>query len=362
MIEKIKKSLFYRVYVITLAALLVLLIVAVFVLRAFLADYEASLPEHVARDTFEKYFAQLDALSLLTDTGAAAPEFESLEDRAAMIEESVRGKELSYSPASLGLDQTKEAYNVKYSDGEKDIKVASFTVEKSGKKSKLGFATYELGDVELYCVPSEDTVIKVPTGYTLTLNGRTVGEKYITGDPIETESCKHMRDGGVGITYTLYTIPGLSKAPDIKVTTQKGEESKVTLSEDGTYEAEIVYSEELKERFGQRMIDAAKAFATFMQNDCSFRNVDPYFLTGTDIYRYIRTSQNMWVIDHNSYYFEDESASEFYEYAPGVYSCRIKLKHVLKRYRMEDHVDYMDVTYYFIIDRGDGVVYDSSNN
>ena len=39
-----------------------------------------------------------------------------------------------------------------------------------------------------------------------------------------------------------------------------------------------------------------------------------------------------------------------------------RLKHVLKRARMEDHVDYMDVTYYFIIDYGDGVVYASSNN
>lgn len=359
--EKRQKSLFYRIYAITWAVLLFVLIVSVFLLRSCLADYESTLPEHVAQDMFEKYFTDFDALKILRDTGAEAPEFDTLEDMAARIEESIKGKELSYSPSSVGLDNTKEAYYVKYSDGEKDVKVATFTVEKSDKKSKKGFATYELGEVELYCIPMEDVVIKAPTGYAVTLNGKPLGEKYITGDPIETESCKHMRDGGVGITYTLYTVPGLCKIPEIKVTTPKGEESAVTLK-DGVYEAAIVYSKELQERFGERMIQAAKAYATYMQNDCSFRKVDPYFLTGTDIYNFIRTSQTMWVIDHDSYYFEDESATEFYEYAEGVYSCRVKLKHVLKRSRMEDHVDYMDVTYYFIIDRGDGVVYASSNN
>lgn len=361
MTERKQASVFYRVYAICWAVLLCLLVAAVFILRSYLADFEATRPEHVAKDTFEKYFTDFDALKILRDTEVPVPEFDTLEDMAAKIEESIKGKELSYSPSSMGLDDTKKAYYVKYSDGEKDVKVATFTIEKSDKKSKKGFATYEPGEIELYCIPVGDVTIKAPTGYTVTLNGKPVSEKYVNGDPIETESCKYMRDGGVGITYTLYTIPGLYKTPEIKVTTPKGEDSAVELK-NGVYEAQIVYSRELQERFGERMIKAAKAYATFMQNDCKFRAVDPYFLTGTDIYNYIKTSQNMWVIDHDSYYFEDESATEFYEYAEGVYSCRVKLKHVLKRARMEDHVDYMDVTYYFIIDYGDGVVYASSNN
>ena len=348
-------------FAISWAVPLCLLVAAVFILRSYLADYESTLPEHVAQDMFEKYFTDFDALKILRDTGTKEPEFNTLEEMAECIEESVKDKELTYSPSSVGLDETKEAYYVKYSDGERDVKVATFTVEKSDKKSKRGFDTWELGEIELYCIPIEDIVIKAPTGYTVTLNGKPLGEQYITGEPIETESCKYMRDGGVGITYTLYTVPGLYKTPEIKVTTAKGEDSAVTLN-DGVHEAAIVYSTALQERFGERMIKAAKAYATFMQNDCTFRAVDPYFLTGTDIYNYIRTSQNMWVIEHDSYYFEDESATEFYEYAEGVYSCRVKLKHVLKRSRMTDHVDYMDVTYYFIIDYGDGVVYASSNN
>ncbi len=359
--KKRQSSVFYRIFALVWAVLLCLLVVSVFILRSYLADYESTLPQHVAQDMFEKYFTDFDALKILRDTGTEEPEFDTLEDMAARIEDSIKGKELSYSPSSVGLDETKEAYYVKYSDGERDVKVAAFTVEKSDKKSKRGFDTYEMGEIELYCIPIEDVVIKAPTGYAVTLNGKNLGEQYATGDPIETESCKYMKDGGVGITYTLYTVPGLYKTPEIKVTTKKGEESAVELK-DGVYEAAIVYSAELQERFGQRMINAAKAYATFMQNDCTFRAVDPYFLTGTDIYNYIRTTQNMWVIDHDSYYFEDESATEFYEYAEGVYSCRVKLKHVLKRARMEDHVDYVDVTYYFIIDYGDGVVYASSNN
>ncbi len=360
--EKKQTSNFYKIFGIAWAVALLLLAVAVLVLRSYLADYEATRPEHIAQEMFEKYFTDFDALKILKDTNTAAPEFDTVEDMARRIEESIKGKELSYSPSSVGLDSSKEAYYVKYREGERDVKVATFTVEKSGKKSKRGFATYEIGEIELYCIPMDDIVIKAPTGYSVTLNGKVLTEKYITGEPIETESCKYMRDGGVGITYTLYTVPGLYKQPQIKVTTQKGYDSAVTLGTDGIYEAAIVYSSELQERFGERMIKAAKAYATFMQNDCTFRAVDPYFLTGTEIYNYIRTSQNMWVIDHNSYYFEDESATEFYEYAEGVYSCRVKLKHVLKRNRMEDHVDYMDVTYYFIIDYGDGVVYASSNN
>ena len=359
--EKKQASVFYTVFTVCFIVLFALLIAAVFILRSYLADFEATRPEHVAQNMFEKYFTDFDALKILRDTNVQAPEFDTLEDMAAKIEENIKGKELSYSPSSVGLDDTKKAYYVKYSDGERDVKVATFTVEKSDKKSSKGFATYELGSIELYCIPIDDVTIKAPTGYTVTVNGKQVGPQYVNGAPIETESCKYMRDGGVGITYTLYTVPGLYKTPEIKVTTPRGEDSIIELK-DGVYEALIVYSKELQERFGQRMIDAAKAYATFMQNDCKFRAVDPYFLTGTDIYNQIKTSQNMWVIEHDSYYFENEEASEFYEYADGVYSCRVKLKHVLKRARMADHVDYMDVTYYFIIDYGDGVVYASSNN
>lgn len=358
-----KISKFWLTFAICWVIALVALFIALAVVRTYLSDYEDSQPKYVAEEIFEKYFSEPDFTAVLNHTESTRNKFESIDSLSAYLSELVGDKELSYHEISSGLDTGTLKYVVKYEEDGKEIKIATFSLTKSGEKSKKGFELYTLGSFELFYPANESVKIKVPTGYTPIVGGIKLGEEYLTETDIPSESCEHMPEGVSGIYYSLYTVDGLIKTPEIKVLTNVGTEKIASYdSEADLYTVEPVYDESLAEELTELVITAAEVYSTYMQNDCAFAKLKPYFESGTELYNTIRTTATTWVISHDSYSFEDEEASEFYRYDENTVSCRVKLTHILKRKRLEDFRDYVDMTLYLRKVDGEYMIYDRTNN
>lgn len=354
---------FYLVLIICWVVALAALAAALFVVRGLLADYESVQPKYVAEEIFEKYFLSADYAAIIKHSDLGDSIYETDEELAEFLVALTDGKELSYHNISSGMDTGSSKYIVKYTEGENDIKIGSFTLRKTEEKSKKGFAKYALDSFELF-YPSEVSVsVKVTKGAVPHINGVPLDESHIVEDDIPHESCNHMPEGVDGIRYTLYTLEGLVNEPNVTVYGAEGNEIPLTFDgAEGCYVTDIVYDEALAAEQTEHVVAAAQTFATYMQNDCTLGKLNPYFERGTVLYNSIRSTLQWAVIDHDSYHFEDVEASEFYRYDDSTFSCRVKMTHVLKRKRLEDYRDTMDATFYLREVNGTYLVYDRTNN
>ncbi|MEE0970333.1 MAG: hypothetical protein U0M06_13260 [Clostridia bacterium] len=354
---------FYQILIFCWCAALILLAIALLVVRSYLADYESVQPKYTASQVFENYFEKSDFKSVLDHSGERISQYETNEQIASYLSSLTEGKELSYHNISSGMDTDISKYIVKYSEGEDDIKIASFTLSKTGEKSKKGFDKYALSSFEVFYPSKKSVSVKVTKGAVPYINGVPLDESYIKEENIPHVSCAHLPEGVEGIYYTLYTLDGLALEPEVKVKGADGAELALSYdSENSLYVTDIVYDETLKEELGDRVIEAAKVLAAYMQNDSGKAKLNPYYEKNTELYKSITSTLQWAVIDHDSYHFEGEEASEFYRYDDRTVSCRVKLTHVLKRKRLEDYRDTVDATFYLREIGGKYMVYDRTNN
>ncbi len=354
---------FYFVLIICWGVALGLLAVALLVFRGYLADYESVQPKYVAEEVFEKYFITGDYLSIIKHSSLNKNKYETDEMLADYISSLTAGKELSYYSVSSGMDTDSAKYAVKYTEGEKDIKFASFTLAVSDEKSEKGFSKYALDSFELFYSADISVNIKAIKGSVPYINGVPLDSSYIVEDDVSHETNAHMPDGVEGIKFTMYSIDGLTTEPEVKVFNADGTRIELGLVEsDKLYYTKLVYDEALKEEQSEFVIEAAKNFAAYMQNDTTLAKLNPYFEKGTELYKSIRSTLQWAVIDHDSYDFENVEASDFYRYDENTFSCRVRLTHVLKRKRLEDYRDTMDATFYLRMVDGKYLIYDRTNN
>ena len=341
--KKVRKLPYF--YIALLAFVVLFLVALFFFLRHIedrLADYELSLPDYEAERIFEELYQPLDVARLYEAAGRDMPPFEDETVVQQYYDALIEGKELQYYKISTGLNDT-ETYVVKAGDK----KISAFALEKSGEVSKYGSPLYTLGTVSLYDSAQEEVFVKAPEGSTVYINGVALDESYCTESGIETASCAHMPDGVKGVTYRMYQLGGLLNDPEVSVRNREGIEHPLSYDEaTDTYTAGLVYSDTLREAYGDYVKEAAQALAAYMQMDSYFGAVSKYLEQGTPLYESTRTSETYFVMPHSGYSFEDVEADEFYAYDENTFSCRVSFKHILYKPGFEDYVDFVDTTLY----------------
>lgn len=323
-------------------------------LRDVLAEYEDSQYKYVAESYFNNTFAEGDSKTLVALFVSQISDFESEDALSEYIHSIIENKEFSIHHSSTGMSD-KEKYVVSVDN----LKFAEFYISKSNEKTEHGFDTYEVTETVLNSNLLHSFSILVPQTYSVTANGKAVGEQYALGDRIETESQRFMPAGVDGIIYTTYVIDKLCLAPEISVSAPNGSASSVSIQNDGVYYANVVSDETLAAKYTDYVISATQAYACYMQKDANFGKVKGYLDPGSAFYKYVKETPTWPVISHNGYSFEDAEVTEFYSYNEDVFSCRISLTHVLKYSGLEDYRDNIDITWYFKESNGKFLIYDS---
>lgn len=351
-------SLYSKIYISVVTFFVVLLIVAAAVLWSLLDAYEKTRPKHAAAKVFNDYFVSADLGALLATYLPERLEFESRESINSGFSKGYDTSKLNYFSVSSG-DDGSEKYVVSLDN----LRIAYFTLSPTGKSAGFGFKHCVLSDVEFFLADHSDITVKVPKGNTLRINGIDVAERYISNADIKSASCQYMPEGVSGIMYDEYTVSGLLFEPVITVVAENGTELPVSYNEaEHSYTVPIVYNDELAAEQTDYIIKAAREYTKYLSNDAGFGAISVYLDRSSDIYNRVRSIEVNWVRDHNGYKISDETATEFYKYAEGVFSCRVTLKETLSRPGYSDHVEYIDVTFYLRRVDGKYLIYEIVNN
>lgn len=326
-------------------------------LKDVLREYEDSQPKYVAEDFLASHFSDDIGRTCSQLFASQISEYETEERVAAYFDEITAGKTFALQSVSAGL-----AEDIQYVLKCDNKKFATFSVIKNGAKSAHGFDLYEMSTPVLNEKLLNTYMIEVPVGYSLTVNGKPATVADCLGDRILTDSQEFMPEGVDGIIYTTYSFNALCSEPDYVVTAPNGTVCEIVQNESGVPRAGIVYDDALAAEYSAYVIEAAKAYACYLQKDAAFSKVSKYLDPTSLLYENIRTSPNWMVIDHVSYGFEDEKAFEFYAYNEDVFSCRVTFTHVLSYPRLEDYRDFIDITWYLRKVDGKYLIYDSFTN
>ncbi len=361
-IKKLKKiPLFWAIYGGVTALFLFVIIIALCVLHSYLSAFEASQPIHPAREIFQKYFVSENFLEAMTLSGFEVGEFEDLEAAAAVLHEKKADKQLRFYAASS--DQGEARYNVILVEPEtqetpasqenegNDIaveavpatKIASMRFVQTGEEGKWGFVPYKFADMEIFLEPEEAVQVTLPSTSKLTLNGKSVSEEFIVKK--EDHPFNAFLPSGVpGIQLCTYEVKGLFQKPVLSSTDRNGVEEVLRFEEDkGGYVAELNYSQELQNTYGERILTGMHEYAKYIQNDGSMGRVAPYFDTASLFYRNIYMNLSQFVWDHNGYEFQNDVVEKFYAFDENTFVCHISFDHVLHLRGREDYVDVLDM-------------------
>ena len=344
-------------YVYTILALLVLIGICCVayglgLLKSWMADYEATRPKYVAEHIFETYFKNPDIEALIETKPFDLSPAETENDLVRYVTEQIGGGEITYNEAASG---SITGDTLKYVVSAGKYKFAQFTVVNSGEKTEYGNSIYTMGGYEFfYKVETVSVKIIAPSDAAVTVNGYTLDKSCVT-EVTETESCAHMPDRVFhngdptqGIKYSTYVLDGLLyKTENITVTDKYGAPCTVTKDENGVFRATVNYNEELKELYSEIALAFSVNYAKFAQACGTFNGVKPYIDQKSDLYEKIRTLENFYVHAHNECEFLDEQTFEFYEYAPGVFSCRVKYTWHAIRGNAREQYEYIDLSLYF---------------
>ena len=348
------RSLFSKIFLGVLIAAVLLLIAAIIVVHFLLRDFEAAQPKYVAQQVFSDYF---------TGDGAAAAKlislnqfpFDSEEQIGEYVKNALSQDNITYYEVSNGLEAGRR-YTVKSGDK----RLFTFTLDERSEKSSFGFVQYELGDIIVN--GSCSVKVRIPDGYSLYLNGIQVGSEYITESGIVSDVFEYVPQGIKLPTENVYTVNGLLVAPEITADNGEGIPTSVSFDEEkGEYVAQWIYDDDLKEKFSTYVIEAAQAYAAYMQNDYGFRRVAEYLDPNSELYTLTRNTITGFVIDHDGFSFEDESAGEFTKYDDDTFSCRVKLTHRLRKAGNTDYVEYLDVMLFLHKVGEDYLIFDRFN-
>lgn len=350
--------LFYKILISFVAVFLIALTVCLFVIHAYLAEYESVQPYKVVEETIETYFKTSDKQLVIEKSGYELPDFTTRALVEEKLSELVSNSEITYYSVTPS-----DGADASYAIVAKDLKIAVVDLVKCIDKSDKGFDKYMLSGIRLTIGSSGALTVSASDDVTVFINGRPVGEEYIVGEPEKTLSWEHMHDDVSGITIVTYRIEGLFDDPDITARSKNGISLPV-IKKDGdkpVYEVPLTYDEPTEE-MRNLILDASEAYAAYMQKDAPFNRIAKYVYRNCDLYTDLRTSDIRWVNEHTGYEIEDPEISELYYYDENTFSCRVTFVHVLTGGYGGTYRNVFDMTYYFRFIDGSWLIYDSQVN
>ena len=343
---------FYVIYLAVTITVILIVIIALGIVRARLAEYESAQPKYVAADVFEKYFEPIDYIALLTDAHYDAAGEAAIEDLVDYLSDEIGGEQLTYS---VGSSNSPDEIKYMVKAGSKQL--GAIALKTSDQKTEHGFQTYEFSYIELYLnteayldeLARIVVTVDVPSAYSVTVDGEPLTEELVTDVYARTDVIKYYPPDVSEIEYKVYTIDTLYELPkEIAVTDPEGLPAEVSLDENTyTYTCGLVYSEALEEEYSDFVINAMEGYAAYVQNakNVGLNNIRGYFDTGSDAYAdVVAAGGSRWmVLDWSGIDFEDVNVDEFYIHTPEIFSCHISLTQLLHQAGQEDFVDVIDM-------------------
>ena len=306
-------------------------------LISYEAEYQASLPEHVAEKVvtiFEKN--DMATLHNMQTEKPEINEFETEENLYHYMTKLVEGKQISFSKAG-DYTPDKPAY---YITADRYI-VAELTLKKSETETrKYELPCWETDTFEFYTDAEHSIRYSCPTTYEVLVNGKTVDNEYCYKN--EPGKGQEYFGDAIEVPHTrTYLIKGFYEEPSITATTSDGmsiePEMDTTL---GMYVVPLTVSDEVEAEMIEFMNNAALTYIHYVANDASQAAAANYFLPGTNYLQMVEYGTSRKYYPWHRIQSEETEVVEFAPYDNDHFYCQLDIHQVLLLYgTQETNVD-----------------------
>lgn len=287
-------------------------------LYLFLQDYEEGRPS-VTMDKIMSDFNAENVDKVLKSSNLTTNEFETIDTITKFLESRLEGQTASYRKANGEYSENTPVYMV-YAG---DTPLAKVELTEAGKNF-FKFTKWQIGNISTYDIspktPSVTVTITVPSGSAVSLNGVSVGNKYIKNDSITFEPCKNIGEFVATPTVTEYEVSGLLFEPDIAV---EYNNIPLTLSGgDGIYTCSYPEDAVLLEAQKDTIINTAETYGKYIINRGSLDSLKNLMVGRAETY--ISDIPAIWAFlsgKQYTYEFRNENITNFKKYSDNCFSC-----------------------------------------
>ena len=356
------KSSFYFVTFMAVWIVLILIFGIIFLAYAdrSLKKFEKSQSTYAMDEYVKKFKDNLDAGVLPEGfTSEAGNAFEADDLKLQSLKAATAAGEITYQ-------QNKQSYNTE--EPIYDLLAGGnpfATVQLQATNSRVVFGILTIMDWNVLEAKmlsngsTSDYIIRVPNNYSVTVNGVPVGSEYITGDASGMAILANAVEYVDIPEIVEYTIPGLSKAPEVSVTDASG--NTVSASVDGNvYSVGFGESGEMPEGLVSEALNIAETWSLFMTADLTggshgLAKVQEFLIPGSAYDDMAKGWASGVDITFTSAHtlknppFENVVIDDYISYTPDCFSCHISFNKPMYLTRTgETVVDTTDSTFVFV--------------
>ena len=340
---------FYSIYGIFVAIFIIALVAALIFLNNWLVRYEASQPGHKAEEVFQNLFSNPDWEALYEQSGIADTPFENKDTFANYMNEAIDSGALTFEETASGLSGDR-----KYIVSLSGKKIASYTLT-GGSDQQTDIASWELGAVDLILDRADSILVEKLHEHTVYINGTPLDDSD-TIRRIYTAAEDVLPEGIHGYRLEQQYLDGLFCQPEVTVKDENG--NPVAMTKDpkpGILTPVISSAEPMTQEEQERILNAAKAYSSFMVRNISQGELATYFDRTTTIYKDIVTAE-AFVQSFIRYEFltDENPVKDFCRYSDDLFSARVEMTMRVHRTGPSMKDFQMNTTFFFTKNK-DGV-------
>lgn len=306
---------FYILYFLLLAAMVIGTLYLLNFLNGWLMDFEASQPDTKSQQIFDTLFADPDWGKIYDLMDEASLGVTTREDFCTYMSQKVGTQALTFSKTSAGLTGGSK-YVLRL--GNENIGTFSMRNEVTGE---LEIPDWQLSQVEIFTSTDEYVTIHTQQGHTVKVGNVVLDDSYLI-QTTQTAAEKYLPAGVHGYRTATYYVDNLMVAPVVTVTDTLGnpitlvyDEATKTYTEPAPIPASITQAEQ------DFVIEATKAYFRYMVNASSNNQLRKYFTGNSDSIKAIRKDE--WLQNYKTYKFGTPTVKDYCRYSDTLYSVRM---------------------------------------
>lgn len=349
-VKKRKKfPVFWCLYLLFVAAMLVFWLCVVDYVKKSLVRYESNQPDQKIEEIMGKI--RENGLEEYLAVGEDISRFETAEEYAKEFHERMEGKIL-FCTRARGQQSTSAPRYELYANGDLVGYIQLKEVSAEPLMVILTLSEWDLDRVEIIPAKAEQSVkITVPDSYRVMINGQQADERELTDDQETAAEFEYVSSYVEVPKLVTYIAEGLLERPSVTVYDRSGAEvshreeyigSQLRVRVDQMQESEM--PQELKDL----ALENAERYTNFFSGDlpgcrssvAPIRDMfpeDSYYLELAETYR----REDMWMYSaHSTPQFQNEKVESYIRYSEDLFSCEVSFdKHLHLTRTGENRID-----------------------
>lgn len=319
-----------------------------------MGDYEASMPKYVAQDV-EKLIQSRDFAAMYDYDDTTEFAAEGRDAYVAYMNDLTEGFDISFKE-KYSSNPNEKTYQISFGEN----KLGTYTLCKSGEKTKYGNELWTLKEIRNSVIQSSDYFITAPEGSTVYADGQALGEESVVESGLELTD-DYQPEGYEREKWRTYSTSRCFRVPRFQVIDSAGREQSVLPNEEGRLVAQVNYDdEELKPQVEERVVWSAKMFAMYTSDDRSSSAVLEYVLPDSKVYQYVRGFDGGWFMPHRDVEFLNMRTEHYVKLDENTFCCNVYYDYKVI-YRKTTETYPTAYTFYFTKDRnGEWLIFDFS--